>query len=73
MGKGYVYLIMWICVFNETDTRFCLCQDTGTMNRPLRLAECSHPISWVFATLLQTVSSIIADRSQPFHGIFVTH
>jgi len=27
------------------------------MNRPLRLAECSQPISWVFATLSQTVSS----------------
>ena len=56
------------------------------MNRPLRLAECSQPISWVsvgisrnvcwylaecfvcislvFATLSQTVSSIIADRQQ---------
>ena len=27
------------------------------MNRPLRLAECSHPISWVNATLSQTVRS----------------
>ena len=39
---------MWICVFNEPDTRFWLRQDTGTMNRPLRLTECSHPISWVY-------------------------
>ena len=43
-----MYLIMWICVFNEPDTRFWLRQDTGTMNRPLRLTECSHPISWVY-------------------------
>ena len=35
---------MWICVFNETDTRFCLCQDTGTINRPLRLTDCSPRI-----------------------------
>ena len=52
-----VYLIMWICVFNETDTRFCLCQDTGTMNRPLRLAGC-------FATHFVGVRNVIAIRLQ---------
>ena len=30
----------------------CLCKDTGTMNRPLRLAECFVGISWVGVTLL---------------------
>ncbi len=27
------------------DTHFWICKDTGTMNRPLRLAECSPRIS----------------------------
>ena len=39
-----------MCVFNETDTRFCLCQDTGAMNRPLRLTECFVGVFGVFAT-----------------------
>ena len=34
------------------ETYFWLCKDTGALNRPLRLAECSQPISWVNATLL---------------------
>ena len=45
---GNTYLIMWKCIFGYGNTRFCLCQDTGAMNRPLRLTECSHPISWVY-------------------------
>ena len=65
---------MWICVFNETDTRFCLCQDTGTMNRPLRLAGCfaTHFVGVrnVIAIRLQCywqfVSNILAIRSQCF-------
>ncbi len=39
-----------MCVFNETDTRFCLCQDTGAMNRPLRLTECFVGVCGMFAT-----------------------
>ena len=39
-------------VFGEMDMYIWLCKDTGAMNRPLRLAECSQPISWVNATLL---------------------
>ena len=39
------------------------------MNRPLRLAECSHPISWVFATLSQTGRSRRADLLRPHIGI----
>ena len=38
---------MWICVCGDTNVRIWLCKDTGTMNRSLRLAECSHPISRV--------------------------
>ena len=36
----------------EMNMYIWLCKDTGAMNRPLRLAECSQPISWVNATLL---------------------
>ena len=35
--------------------------------------ECSQPISWVFATLSQTVSSIIANRSSRISCVFVAH
>ena len=71
---------MWICVFNETDTRFCLCQDTGAMNRPLRLTECFVGVCGMFAThfvggrciinnpfatFWQTVSSVMANHKQP--------
>ena len=41
----YTYLIMWKHIFGYGNTRFCLCQDTGTMNRPLRLTGCSLRIS----------------------------
>ena len=37
---------MWKHIFGYANTRFCLCQDTGTMNRPLRLTDCSPRISW---------------------------
>ena len=43
---------MWKCVFGEMDMCICLCQNTGAMNRPLRLAECFVVISWVFVALL---------------------
>ena len=49
---------MWICVFNETDTRFCLCQDTGAMNRPLRLTECSPRIGNLFETHSRNVRNV---------------
>ena len=73
MGNGNACAVMWKCVFNETDTRFCLCQDTGTMNRPLRLTVCSLRISrcvcWHFAECSprnwQTISNVLADRQQP--------
>ena len=43
---------MWKCVFGEMDMCIYLCQNTGAMNRPLRLAECFVVISWVFVALL---------------------
>ena len=36
---------MWKHIFSYGNTRFWLRKDTGTMNRPLRLAECSPRIS----------------------------
>ena len=66
---------MWICVFNETDTRFWLCQDTGAMNRPLRLTECSHPISWVYVECFAECSPRIRNpfrmHSRNVRNVFV--
>ena len=44
------YLMTWIYVFDNIRIR-------ARWIGPLRLTECSQPISWVFATLSQTVSS----------------
>ena len=49
---------MWKCVFGYGNTRFCLCQDTGTMNRSptpngmfaTNFAECSPRNRKPFAT-----------------------
>ena len=54
--NGYTYTIMWKCVFGEMDMCICLCQNTGAMNRPLRLAECFVVISWVNVGCLRSVS-----------------
>ena len=66
---------MWICVFNETDTRFWLRQDTGTMNRPLRLTECSQPISWVYVECFAECSPRIRNpfrmHSRNVRNVFV--
>lgn len=57
---------MWKCVFGYGNTRFCLCQDTGAMNQPLRLTECSQPIS-------RNVRHVIANRSSRISCVFATH
>ena len=66
---------MWICVFNETDTHFWLRQDTGAMNRPLRLTECSHPISWVYVECFAEYSPRIRNpfrmHSRNVRNVFV--
>ena len=56
---GNVYLIMWKCVFGYGNTHFWLRQDTGTMNRPLRLTVCSLRI-------LRNVHHVIANRRHVF-------
>ena len=51
----------------------CLCQNTGAMNRPLRLAECFVVILWVFVALLtirlhrigRLLAAVGADSSCP--------
>ena len=55
-----------IHVFNNVKIRIWQCKDTGTMNRPLRLAECTWCFrGWmwifcgVFATLFQFVRSVV--------------
>ena len=66
---------MWKCVFNETDTRFWLCQNTGAMNRPLRLTDCSHPISWVYVECFAECSPRIRNpfrmHSRNVRNVFV--
>ena len=47
---------MWKHIFGYGNTRFCLCQDTGTMNLPLRLTDCSPRISWVYVGISRCVS-----------------
>ena len=64
---------MWKCVFGEMDMCICLCQNTGAMNRPLRLAECFVVILWVFVALLtirlhrigRLLAAVGADSSCP--------
>ena len=73
MGDEYAYLIMGKCVFGNANMHFWQCQDTGAMNRPLRLTECFAPISWVYVECLQSVRHVIgrplaavgADLSRP--------
>ena len=74
---GYVCVIMWIHIFGSADMCICLCQNTGAMNRPLRLAECFVVISWVFIALLtirsqrngRLLATVGADLSCPHIGI----
>ena len=67
---GNTYLIMWKCIFGYGNTRFCLCQDTGAMNRPLRLTECSHPISWVYVGISRIVCWHFVECSQRYRNPF---
>ena len=66
---------MWKCIFGYGNTRFCLCQDTGAMNRPLRLTECSHPISWVYVECFAECSPRIRNpfrmHSRNVRNVFV--
>ena len=62
----YTYLIMWKHIFGYGNTRFCLCQDTGTMNRPLRLTVCSLRISRIVRHIIGRLSAAVgADLSCP--------
>ena len=54
---------MWKHIFGYGNTRFWLRKDTGTMNRPLRLAGC-------FATHFVGVRHVIADRQQHYRKPF---
>ena len=63
---------MWICIFNETDIRFWLRQDTGAMNRPLRLADCSLRISRCVSWVFPCVRHAFTIRSECIHVMFAT-
>ena len=62
----YTYLIMWKHIFGYGNTRFCLCQDTGTMNR-------SPTPGGMFATNFVGVRHVIANRQQHYRKSFVTY
>ena len=57
---------MWKHIFGYGNMRFWLRKDTGTMNRPLRLAGC-------FATNFVGVRHVIANRSPRISCVFATH
>ena len=61
-------MIMWIHIFGSADMCICLCKDTGAMNLPLRLAECSLGISWVDVECLRSVRHVIG---RPFAAVGV--
>ena len=51
--------------FDNEKMRIWLCKDTGTMNRPLRLAECSWGV-------FVGVRGVFRGRMWIFHRMFVT-
>ena len=68
--NGYTYTIMWKCVFGEMDMCIYLCQNTGAMNRPLRLSECFVVISWVNVGCLRSVSWLFRRWMLGVYGVF---
>ena len=63
-------MLKWTHVFGEMDMHIWLCKDTGTMNRPLRLAECSQPISWVTPPIHGVFRGCFVVCSWIFHRVF---
>ena len=57
---------MWKHIFGYGNTRFCLRQDTGTMNR-------SPTPGVVFVGILRNVRHVIANRSSRISCVFVAH
>ena len=57
--NGNTYLMTWICVFDNVRIR-------ARWIGPLRLTECSHPISWVFCVYFVGVRNVIAIRQQHY-------
>ena len=66
---------MWKNIFGYGNTRFWLRQDTGAMNRPLRLTECSPRISWVYVECFAEYSPRIRNpfrmHSRNVRNVFV--
>ena len=53
---GHPFAMKWIYVFDDVKIRIWQCKDTGTMNRPLRLAVCKLGVLGVFVDILRSVS-----------------
>ena len=64
---------MWKHIFGYANIRFWLRKDTGAMNQPLRLTDCSQPISWVFCVYFVGERCIIATRQQCCCNAFRIH
>ena len=52
---GHPFAMKRIYVFNNGKIRIWQCKDTGTMNRPLRLAVCKLGVLGVFVDILRGV------------------
>ena len=68
-----MYLIMLRCVCGEMNMCILLCQDTGAMNRSLRLTDCSPCISWVYVGISRIVCWHFVEYSLCIGNLFETH
>ena len=58
MTNRNVFAMKRICVFDDVKIRIWQCKDTGTMNRSLRLTECTWCISWANVDISQNVCNL---------------
>ena len=68
---GHPFAMKRIHVFNNGKIRIWQRKNTGTMNRPLRLAECKLGVLGVFVDILRGVRWVFWGCSLIFHGMFV--
>ena len=66
MANGNAYAIMWMHVFDYANMYIWWCQDTGAMNRPLRLTECFVGVCGMFATYSLSVCYIFTMQKYGF-------
>ena len=69
---GHPFAMKRIHVFNNGKIRIWQRKNTGTMNRPLRLAECKLGVLGVFVDILRSVSWEFRGWMWIFCGVFAT-